>query len=512
MARREAGASKLDNRTDHGRRAGEALERVRRRIEREVGREGYGRYFADGRSLELDGPTLDVRVPDRFTASLIDRRYGDSLRRAVEEELGGERGVRVRCRVDRRAPRADDQAPPSKASRPPRPPTPPAVATSPGPGGDRSARGETQTLENFVVGESNRIAHSACEQLAGGGALRVLFIHAACGLGKTHLLRAVADRVRRGPGSPEVVYMTAEAFLNAFIASVRDGKAERFQARFRGVDTLCLDDVHVLPGKIKTQRQVLLAIEQVLGGGGRVVLASDAHPGEMRAISRALASRFVAGPVVRIDPPGRDMKARLIRARAAARGLALSDAAVELIAERAAGALPGGLASVRDLEGVLIQVEAVWNLLPGGGAGRGVIDAGVVARALDLRAGRGQVEGGSPRVDRPIPLELIARTVCRELGAEMGDLLGKGRHKRVVLARSMVVHVARALTTRSYPEIARVLARRNHSTVITAHQRVQRQIAAGQIVDVGSPHDGLTMGEVAELLAREVRAAAARGG
>ncbi|MEZ6241809.1 MAG: DnaA/Hda family protein [Phycisphaerales bacterium] len=511
MARREAGTNQTGRRTDDGRRGADALERVKRRIEREVGREGYGRYFADGQSLELDGPTLDVRVPDRFTASLIDRRFGDSLRRAVEEELGRERDVRVRCRVDRRAPRTDAGEPPSKASRPPRPPAPPAVATSPGSGGDKGARPETQTLENFVVGESNRIAHSACEQLA-AGTLKILYIHGACGLGKTHLLRGVADRVRKGAGSPEVVYMTSETFLNMYTACVREGKAERFQAKFRGVDTLCLDDVQVLAGKIKTQRQALLAIEQVLGGGGRVVLAADSHPGEMRAVSRNLASRFVAGPVIRIDPPGRDMKSRLVRARAERRGLALSDAAVELISERATGTLPGGMASVRDLEGVLIQVEAVWNLLPGGRGERGVIDAGVVSRALELRAGRGQSAGGAPRVDRPIPLELIARTVCRELGVEMGDLLGKGRHKRVVLARSMVAQVARSLTTRSYPEIARVMARRNHSTVITAHQRVRRQIEAGQIVDVGSTHDGLTMGELAELLEREVRAAAARGG
>ncbi len=514
MQRREAGADERIQDRDRARpgREGGALERVRQRIEREVGEEGYGRYFADGQSLELDGPTLDVRVPDRFTASLIDRRFGDSLRRAVEQELGGEHDVRVRCRVDRRAPRTDAGPAASPAGRPPTPPAPPTGAPTPQPGDDARASRESQTLENFVVGESNRIAHSACGQMCEAGSLRVLFLHAACGLGKTHLLRGVCEKVRRQAGAPEVVYMTAETFLNSFIASVRDGKVERFQARFRGVNTLCLDDVQILSGKTKTQRQVLLVIEQVLGSGGRVVLASDSHPGEMTAISRALASRFVAGPVVRIDPPGRDMKSRLIRTRAQRRGLALSDAGVELIAERATGTLPGGMASVRDLEGVLIQVEAVWNLLPGARGERRVIDAGVVARALDLRAGRGQVEGGAARVDKPIPLEIIARTVCRELGVEMGDLMSKGRHKRVVLARSMVAQTARSLTTRSYPEIARVMARRNHSTVITAHQRVKRQIEAGQIVDVGSTYDGLSMGELGERLEHEIRAAAARGG
>ncbi len=521
MQRREAGETgRTSSRTPgrgHDGPGRDALQRVRARIEREVGEEGYGRYFADGQSLRLDGPTLDVRVPDRFTASLIDRRFGESLRRAVEDELGDLADVRVRCRVDRSAPRIDRGTTPGRTTEDEQT-TGRAPAREIGPPAARPARprstpraDEEQTLENFVVGESNRVAHSACAQVCEGGALRVLFIHAPCGLGKTHLLRGVCDRMRRGAGPDGVMYMTAETFLNGFIAGVRDGKVERFRARFRGVHTLCLDDVQALSGKTKTQRQVFLAIEQVLGVGGRVVLASDSHPSEIASISRNLASRFVQGPVLRIDPPGKDMKARLIRARARRRGMAISDAGVELIAERATGTLPGGAASVRDLEGVLIQVEAVWNLLPGSRGERGAIDAGVVARALELRAGRGQGADDAVRVDRPIPLEVIARTVCRELGVEMSDLMGKGRHKRVVLARSMVAQTARSLTTRSYPEIARVMARRNHSTVITAHQRVRRQIEAGQVVDVGSAHDGLSMGELGERLEREIRAAA-RGG
>ncbi len=481
------------------RRGASALDRLKDRLASELDDEGYGRYLGGGDRLELDGARLDVRVPDRFTASLIDRRYGESLRRALREELGSESEGAVTCRVDRAiapdcAPRRDDPG-----ARPAR-----APARAPSPIRD------DQRLDDFVVGEANRVAHSACVQLCDRASpLRVVFLHAPCGLGKTHLLRGVSVKLRQDNPGAKVRYLTGESFLNEYIARVREGRIDAFQARFRGLDLLCVDDVQIVLGKEKTQHQLLQAIETVQNGGGRVALASDTHPRQMRELSRALASRFVAGPVIRIDAPDRELRERLVRRRSERRGLALSDQAASMIADRASGAREGELASVRDLEGMIIQVEAVWRLL-GRASGAALIEASLVARALELRSStRGDDESGQGK--RPVRLEQISEVVCREMGVQLGDVLGRGRHKRVVLTRALIVHVSRALTTRSYPEIARAMARTNHSTVITAHQRVQRQIEAEQNCDVGCAHDGLPIGQVAAQLEREVRRAARRG-
>ncbi len=475
------------------------LDRLKRRLQTELGSEGFERYFGGGERLELSGSRLDVRVPDRFTASLIDRRFGERLRRALQEELGGEPGASVSCRVDqgvareRRKPAEPASAPPrDRAPRRPRQPV------------------SDQRLEEFVVGEANRVAHSACVQLCDPRSpLQVVFLHSPCGLGKTHLLQGVSARVRQRPGA-RVRYMTGESFLNAYIARVREGRIDAFQSMFKGLDLLCIDDVQAVLGKVKTQHQLQQAIETVQSGGGRVAMAADTHPREMRELSRALASRFVAGPVIRLDAPDEELRARLVRHRALKRGLPLADEAAQMIAQRASGAREGEPASVRDLEGMLIQVEAVWRLLAKGRADA-AIDAPLVARALDLRtATQGDADRGG-RAERPVRLERISEIVCREMGVQLGDVLGRGRHKRVVLTRALIVHTSRELTTRSYPEIARTMARNNHSTVITAHQRIARQIEAGERCDVGCAHDGLTIGELAARMIREVRRGGGRG-
>lgn len=491
-----------------GRRDASALDRLKARLASELGDEGYTRYLGGGDRLELRGSRLDVRVPDRFTASLIDRRYGERLRQALREELGdelsgelgGDSAPAVSCRVDRNiAPKAQ--------TRPAPPPSPerdraPAVPKSPP---------ETHRLEDFVVGEANRVAYSACLQLCDPASpLRVVFLHSPCGLGKTHLLQGVSSRIRNRPGGAKARYLTGESFLNGYISCVREGRIDAFQAKFRGLDLLCIDDVQVVLGKAKTQHQLLQAIETVQSGGGRVAIASDTHPREMRELSRSLASRFVAGPVIRLDAPDRELRERLVRHRAGRRGLAMTDEAAAMIAQRATGVREGEAPSVRDLEGLIIQVEAVWRLL-GGGRGETIIDAPLVARALDLRqAAPGEI-GDSGRAERPVRLEQIGEVVCREMGVQLSDVLGRGRHKRVVLTRALIVHVSRSLTTRSYPEIARTLARTNHSTVITAHQRIKRQMEAGERCDVGCVHDGLTLTEVASKIEREVRRVARRG-
>jgi chromosomal replication initiator protein len=159
---------------------------------------------------------------------------------------------------------------------------------------------------------------------------------------------------------------------------------------------------------------------------------------------------------------------------------------------------------VRDLEGLVTQVEAVHRLLPEFSVGgEGTIGLALVRKAIGADA--------APRVRRPVPLGVIADEVCRQLQVQMTDLTGKGRHKRVVLARAMITHLSRKLTTHSFPEIARAIGRPNHSTVITAHKRLAAQMAAGemaQVDELGEPFVGVGLVLLAERLERDVVRAA----
>jgi chromosomal replication initiator protein len=461
----------------------QAVERIRRRLSHDVGADSVSRYFSHQARLQVSGRGLDVTVPTNFVADLIVRRFGDSLRRAAEAELGRVelgRPVEVHFRVDRAA-----FAGRAAAGHAPRAA---ALAGTPRSGGPSraSAAPLRYRLEDFLVGDSNRLAHSAAERISepdGPPAFTLLFVHGLCGLGKTHLLQGAAARFRERHPAVRVRYTTAEDFTNEFVTAVRNGRLDAFRAAYRALDLLCVDDVQFLANKTATQSELLHTFNTVNMGGARIILASDEHPRQISKLGSALVSRFMSGMVVRLDPPEQALRERIVRALARKRGLNLDPAAAACIAE-AAGRGPS--ASIRDLEGALTRVAAMAALLPeyqGSGGDRSII-LPIVHKALGLGGPGGDAGGGGwRRPRRPIRVDRIAEEVCRTLQVDVTELMGRGRHKRVVLARALVAHLSRQLTTLSYPEIARAMGRPNHSTIVTACQRFARQLDRDE-----SPH------------------------
>ncbi|MCL4741292.1 MAG: AAA family ATPase [Phycisphaerales bacterium] len=461
--------------------------RLRSRLREQLGDDRYERYFGRDVRFECRDGEVEVAVATPFLAKLLDRRVGDSLRRAAEAEGGS----RVRVRVDRDAfggaGRVEAFAPAGgrRERRPARQGVRRRVAGAPG-----------KRFEDFIVGEANRLAYNAALQLAEGGdgaRFSPLFIHGASGMGKTHLLQGIVGRVRAsGPGA-RVIVTTAESFMNDYVAAVKGNALEGFRRRWRGVELLCLDDVHFLSRKQGTQTELLHTFDAIDLTGARVALASDEHPHRIDRLSAQLRSRFLSGAVVRLDAPDADLRRRLVEAFAARRGIALEPEAVRLIVERS-GLPAGSPASVRDIEGMVTQVEAVSRLLPEFVTNGGGIGALAVRRALGL--GDPGAECASRRSLRPMRPEAVVRGVARAIGVEASEVLGTSRHRRVVLARAMCVYLMRELTTLSYPEIGRALARKNHSTAATADKRLRVQIEARAGAGIGGEFDGMTVAEV----------------
>ncbi len=505
---------------------------LRDRLVRAMGAESYQRYFERAAKLELGPAGLQVSVPSRFMAELLGRRFGRVLRDVARAHTGAE--VEVSFRVDTEAPaERGNGAPAGRRDRSIPEPAPDAIAPEAAPPA-RARRRAVATptswynLDDFVVGSSNRLAYEAAVRLAeepgtAASKLSPLFIHGACGVGKTHLLQGIARRFKeRHPGAV-VRYITGEAFTNEFIAAVREGRAgvgggsgssggggDRFRRAYRNVDLLCIDDVHFLANKQATQAELLHTFDAIGTGGARVVLASDGHPRQIRRFSDALVSRFLSGMVVRLETPERALRERIIRLFADRRGLPIDDAGVRAIADHAEDAAIGTPAapevSVRELEGLVTRVEAVWRLLLQSGPtteATASIGRIVVEQALGAAPGGG--DGGAPRrLTRPIRVDHIIATVCQALGIIGTDFAGRGRHPRVVLARAVVVVLARRLTTASFPEIARAMGRPNHSTVITAYQRLMRQIEAGEPCPLDGEFAGLTLAQFCDRFAAEV--------
>jgi chromosomal replication initiator protein len=514
-----------------------------------------GASDAGGQGVGLFTPTatvVQVTVASAALADVLQRRYGPLL-----DELASACGRAVQWSVATAAPAAAEseskagaksgtEAGPRRLGRA----TPLSTLADP----------PEPTLASTVVGGPNRLAVDGLRRVLAGQLPPgvPVFLHGACGVGKTHLLRALAhDWTAQRLGS-SARCMTAEQFANEFGGAVRSQRVDGFRKRVRGVDLLCIDDLQSLAGKEGMQAELVHTLDALMQRRACVVVAGAQTPRRLSGLSDALISRLAGGLVAEVHGPDVTMATHLVMAFAARRGLLIDEPVARAIATGVgvgSGFVGGGEVSVRDLEGAVTKVEAVHRLLgasisagrvsgsvrtepghgPGAGeggpaanatagvagavAGAGGVGAGgagarvgliAVRRALGhdqrgpgsypgpgaesgqglgagssagLVAGHGSGVGagfgrGAAGLRRPLTPAQVVACVCERLGVTPAELAGRGRHRRVVLARAMATAVSRRLTSGSYPEIARAIGRPNHSTVITAHQRLSELIAA----------------------------------
>jgi chromosomal replication initiator protein len=445
-----------------------------------VGAHRFGLWFDNGTTVSTADGRVEVRAATPYVAEWIARHFREPLEQLAREVFGADATVAIIDAADAAdgVPTGEGDAAPADDATTQSSAHPADDALHPTHGlRARGARTETsepsqmgqlrparkaslRALEDFVVGDSNRLAFAASEQVGDGSAEApsILFLHGECGVGKTHLLQGLCRRRLDRAPRQVVRYVTAEQFTNEYIASVRAGTLEEFRRRLRRVDLLAIDDIHFLANKTATQSEFLHTIDAIDLSGARVALVSDEHPRHIRRFSQSLVSRFLSGMVVRVERPDRATRVALVQRLARARGLTLSGAAEDAVAGRCAG-------SIREVEGAITRLGALVEL----DGLRGQIGPGTVERLLGDEAV--QVAG-----TQPIRLAKIIESVCDRLRVGREELLGSGRHARTVVARGVVAHLSRELTTHSYPEIARALGRDTHSAVHTAAKRLRAMI------------------------------------
>lgn len=488
-----------------------------------LGPEKLGRYLRGGRSVSLSetGEVL-VSVPSPLVAGIVERDFVEVIARSAAEALATNKAPSVRVSVE----------PIVTASTP----TMPAGSSSNFTGNASASavpvpatRAQNRLrvspvryrLSDFVVLGSNRLAYECAVRCARGETgPGVLVISAATGQGKTHLLNAMAAEAHATHPGSTVITVTAEQFVNEYIQACRLQKTDELRKRYRRCDLLCIDDLSALLNKPGTQQELVLTIDAVVQRGGRVTLTSKCAPREMKTFSETLLSRLVAGLHATMNTPDAPGVEKLLIALSRRRGLALDQAALGLMVRSAlnsASPQHARTVSVRDLEGLITKVEAVHRLLghytDNAGAARAgatTNDSGPVAvrvgmlcvqqalgtadlpgdptRLSPLNERNAALTGTDPEpaaflrhapTQRAVRMADIVRRVCTRLNVEPEELASRGRHERVVLARALATYLARKLTSLSYPEIARAIGRPNHSTVITAHRRLDKQIASG---------------------------------
>ncbi len=496
-------------------------DRILDRFSQSIGKGRFLRYFGDALVVEHTTDDVCVTTANSFLADLLGRRFASDLRQAITDELR-ESDISVRIEID---PGAFEQP---RTLEPGRSPdasgaqgateatphrsgwgkdsvaVPPPATDSPSPGRHphrRSKKGTARTLmrlrrlEDFVVGSSNRLAYHAATKLIEPPTIsvgfNVLFIHGECGLGKTHLLQGLVQRMREARPGARVRYTTGEAFTNAFVHAVCNNKLNEFQQANRKLDLLCIDDVHFLSRKNATQAEFLHTFDAMGLDGARVALASDEHPSRIRDLSKELISRFVAGMIVELVAPDAQTRIEIARLLASRQNLPVDEEGLRAIGSRCSD-------SVREIEGAITQLDALRRFTPE--LRERVVTRSIVERALGVAS--------ASRPMKPIRAEAIAHHVCQTLSVDISDVLGRSRHKRVVLARSLTAYLTRELTTLSFPEIARAMGRPNHSTIVTAHRRVQNQITCGAACDSGPDLEGVSVSDLARRMQRDIVRAA----
>jgi chromosomal replication initiator protein len=378
---------------------------------------------AAGSSPEASGPTSRERPSTRPTAETRPSRHPAAL------ELVGERGL------DQRGQRSD---------------RPTAINAA------LWAQLDPKfTFENFIVGPSNELAFAAAHAAVGGGGgvrYNPLFIAGGTGLGKTHLVHAIAHQVLLERPQARVIYVSAERFTNEFILSLQHRKMDEFRNRYRtGCDVLLVDDIQFLAGREQTLEEFFHTFNTLREADRQIVVTSDKYPQQLQRMPERIVSRFTSGLVADVQVPQLETRVAIVRKKAALEGISVPDSVAILLAQCIKS-------NVRELEGALIRLAAKSSLV---GC---VIDEEFAQREL--------LNVGSHRPD-PTSVEDIQRAVCGHFRLTNTDLLSKDRHRSVAFARQVAMYLCRQRLKCSFPELGRAFGNRDHTTVMSAVRRME---------------------------------------
>ena len=445
----------------------EVWARIRGRLRDEVGEVEYRSWLRQMTLGSLQGEEVVVLLPTRFLRDWVRGHYGDRLEVLWQAEIPNIRRIEFRVTAE---PRSEAHA--AETGPGPRLPRPePAEAGLAEPLGrpaePRPADGRADwsasldprfTFDTFVVGKPNEFAHACARRVAERPAMpgfNPLFLYGGVGLGKTHLMHAIAWAIREcgvqdGRAPLSVAYMSAEKFMYRFIAALRSQSTMEFKESLRSVDVLLIDDLQFLIGKDNTQEEFFHTFNALVDAGKQIIVSSDKPPSDLAGIEDRLRTRLGQGMVADLHATTYELRISILQAKVAQAGVAVPPKVLEFLAHKIA-------TNVRELEGALNRLIAHANLF---------------GRAVTLEGAQEVLHDVLRAHDRRVTIEEIQKRVAEHYNIRLSDMSSPRRARNVARPRQIAMYLAKQLTTRSLPEIGRRFGGRDHTTVMHAVSRV----------------------------------------
>ena len=420
----------------------------------------YETWLRDTSLMDVDDQRFRIAVPNGFAKDWLENRYRSLISQTLARIVGYSVQVEFVVNPTVAAPAAETAAlerpahEPSNGSQHVR-----VEATRVGGEGGATNINERYTFANFIVGSANRLAHAASLSVAErpGHAYNPLFLYGGVGLGKTHLMHAIGNQVIARFPRKRVMYATSEKFTNEFITSIQQGRIDEFRSRFRRIDLLLIDDIQFIADKERTQEEFFHTFNAIHEDGKQIVLSSDRPPKAILTLEERLRSRFEWGLIADLTAPDLETRIAILRAKAEEGGVPIGSDVIEFIARKV-------VSNIRELEGALNRIVAFASM-------------GATPISIDLAQAVLSNVLYNPK-KRQVTPERIAKAVSDYYSVPMDVLQGQKRDKAIVMPRQIAMFLMREETDVSLLRIGAELGGRDHSTVLHACDKINREIAA----------------------------------
>lgn len=445
--------------------------RVRGRLRAEFGEATFRSWLKPLTLAGRRGQDLRVAVPSRFMRDWVATHYADRIKALWTSECPEIRSVEVIVDTNGGTPAADstdidDAAIDNTGGSSPedlkldQESLAVTIADSDGLAGVSATLDPRLTFDNFVVGKSNELAHAAALRVAESDVVpfNPLFLYGGVGLGKTHLMHAIAHHIKKKQPQKRVIYLSAEKFMYQFIRALRNKNTMAFKELFRSVDVLMVDDVQFIIGKESTQEEFFHTFNALFDQNKQVVLSADKSPSDLQGLEERMRTRFGWGLVADIHPTTYELRLGILQAKAEQAPIEIPSKVLEFLAHRISS-------NVRELEGALTRIIA---------------HATLVGRPVSVESAQELLKDLLRANDRSVTIEEIQRRVAEHYNIKLADMSSPRRARQVSRPRQIAMYLAKQLTTKSLPDIGRGFGGRDHTTVMHAVKKVE-ELAAGDI-------------------------------